>query len=369
MNSEWCGRIEDLGIVNILWLIAHQGSTGSLEVGEGEDRVCVGFEAGKVLRAGPLDEVGSSALADGLSQGNWVQASVLEVMLEESAELAQSLETVLVANEILTPGELDEIGTFLNRETIFKLLLRSRGSFEFRLQPSPRRKHWAPPLDLAEILGEADPMLEEWLRLQKLIPCQESIFEAVGPVGPYCQRLLDRGRTGTDQIRRVFACVNGIRSVERVVELSRLGTFEATRILAELRRVGLIDLAYRKSPEPERWRSLRSSIAGLGEYFGALGAASLCLFLLASVAAIGLRGGSASERAGIRVMSASPLAQGRAQYERLRVDYAVEGKRLESLIGFEASLLGLDRRMATDRASAYNSSQRGEGAPLLSPPD
>jgi hypothetical protein len=153
------------------------------------------------------------------------------------------------------------------------------------------------------------------------ISSSDCVFEPLGEVGPYARRLMDRGRTGTDLIERVFACLDGVRPVARIVELSRLGTYETTRILAELRRVGLIDLVYRNPSEPVAPRTILREFPALGNSLRAAAASVACLLLLGAVLAIGLERRPLDGWLKGRTIGSSSLEEARGQFERLRLRY------------------------------------------------
>ena len=87
-----------------------------------------------------------------------------------------------------------------------------------------------------------------------------AVFDAIeDPLEP--ARALTKGDSESrlGHAERVLQLVDGRLSVRRIIDLSRLGTFDATRALAELRQAGVIDLTSPKERvSPGSFRSPRS---------------------------------------------------------------------------------------------------------------
>jgi hypothetical protein len=91
-------------------------------------------------------------------------------------------------------------------------------------------------------------MLDEWQTFANVVPSEDVVFRRVGNLES--ARALTRGDTDSrlEHAEQVLQLIDGRLSVRRVIDLSRLGTFEATRALAELRQAGVIDLTSPRKP-------------------------------------------------------------------------------------------------------------------------
>ena len=109
--------------------------------------------------------------------------------------------------------------------------------------------------------------------------------------------------------------------MRRVIDLARLGTFEVTRILAELRRAGLMEpLDPSQVPEPKAMPVLEARSPRMRSALAAV----LPLLLLASLAATVLLAPKVGDlEAGYQLQS-GPLARARSAYETERVRKALE---------------------------------------------
>jgi hypothetical protein len=161
--------------------------------------------------------------------------------------------------------------------------------------------------------------------------------------------------------------------VRRIVDLSLLGSFDAVRLLADMRRCGVIEpldgaalQALRSLPR------LRPALdVGLG--LRAL-AATLPLLLLAGLAAFAvLREPAPPAAAAAFELRREPLAQVRAAYLARGARHALEAHRFAAG-GWPASLAQLERsgfappgRLAGPAAPPYYFAVRKDGAVLLAP--
>jgi len=148
--------------------------------------------------------------------------------------------------------------------------------------------------------------------------------------------------------------------VRRVIDRSRLGTFDAVRALAELRRAGLAVLSapLRGEGKPRAERVRSGGVAARG----AASAVPLLLLSLAAGAALLARGAPPSAP-GFPIVR-SRLAEARSEHATRGARHALEAVRLETGAWPEA----LDgRAMAAPGSAAYYYARRGDGALLLAP--
>jgi hypothetical protein len=116
-------------------------------------------------------------------------------------------------------------------------------------------------------------MLDEWQTFSDVVPSEESVFRRVGSLES--ARALTKGDSGSrlGHAEKVLGLIDGRLSVRRIIDLSRLGTFDATRTLAELRQAGVIDLGATKKRRTKPALSVatrRNWIPGLRVAAGAI---------------------------------------------------------------------------------------------------
>jgi hypothetical protein len=85
-------------------------------------------------------------------------------------------------------------------------------------------------------------MLDEWQTFLAVVPDGETVFRRVGNLA--AARAVTKGDSDSrlGHAERVLQLIDGRLSVRRIIDLSRVGTFEATHALAELRQAGIIDV-------------------------------------------------------------------------------------------------------------------------------
>jgi len=356
------GNLKDFGIAEVFQLIGQQRKTGLLEIkGEGQ-KVQLAFDAGSVVWASPVGRTEFSVLGDRLVRCGLVTRAKLDELVREGESSARPLPSLLVSSGIVAPEDLDQISDLLSRETIFEVMRWSGGSFHFSAQSI---HHDVPPeklLAAEQILMDGLRMLDEWQTFAANVPSDQTIFRRVGGLEEVRSACPDR----VDRAEQIFQLVDGRLDARRIIDLSRLGTFDATRVLAELHQAGLIEpLAARAARRIAR--TMRPP-RPLGDRVRGIVAAVLPLVLLAGVVLIGLRERPLKrELAGTAIVH-RPLARAEESFGLRRLQNAVELERY--LHGdWPADLDAVERRYALTPASAhpYYYARRGEGIILLPP--
>jgi hypothetical protein len=291
----------------------------------------------------------------------------VENLYRECAASAQTLPRLAVESG-LESRELDAIEDLLTRETIFRILRWNSGSFDFRAQKVEHGRSVGHLLGAEQILMDGLRMVDEWQSFADLVPSDDLVFRKCGDleapaagVGPPQQ---------DEATRRIQRLVDGRMSVRRIIDISLLGTFDATRALAELRRAGMIEplgaedtrrLKRRPPPAPLPRPRLRGPIPAL-----------VSLGLLVVVAAAAHQQGLVPRAPHAATLEGEALAALREAYETRRVRHAldafrfVEGRWPRDLGELEASGI-LAPALAADAARPYYYAQRDGKALLLAP--
>jgi hypothetical protein len=361
------GNVSDFGIAEVFQLIGQQRKTGILELSNRGERVELVFDSGAVVSAAPVGSRSHEALGEMLVRCGLLPRARVDELHRECSASAQTLPRLAVESG-LERRELDAIEDLLTRETIFRILRWQSGSFDFRAQPVEHARSVQHLLGAEQILMDGLRMVDEWQSFADLVPSEDVVFRRCGehqapPAG--------LGPAQEDEaIRRVQRLVDGRMTVRRIIDISLLGTFDATRALAELRRAGLIEplgaadaqRLKRRAPAPAprqraRPRGVIPALVSLG--------------LLVAVAA------AAQQRLAPPVLSGAPIegdafAALRQAYETRRLRHALdafrfaEGRWPRDLGELEASGI-LPPPLATGAARPYYYSQRDGKALLLAP--
>jgi len=363
------GNLVDFGIAEVFQLIAQQRKTGFLEIHNEGERVRLAFEGGAVVQAEPLSEREDGALADLLLRCGLLTREQLLELEREVASSLRRLGAVVVERGILERAQLAEMQDLLTRETLFRLLRWSDGSFVFNAGAVDHDR--AGRLLAAEqILMDGLRMVDEWRTFADQVPSEDSVFQRVARLEDAARAREGEGGKRPEDTRRVFQLIDGRLPVRRVIDLSRLGTFEATRILAELRRAGLIEPL---APEQLARRRPRPSFELRRPPSRPLLAGALPLALLAALAVVTRRAPDPPLPEGLFPIERAPLVQARASFETERVRKALEAYHfsyerwpdsLETLV--DVGLLTRDA-LAPSGGRPYYYARREDDAVLLAP--
>jgi hypothetical protein len=369
------GNLKDFGIAEVFQLIGHQAKTGVLEISSEGQTARLRFDAGSVVDATPLASSEHGALAELLVRCGLLTRERVAELDRESQASATPLPALLAASGEVDSTDLEVVSRLLTRETIFAILRWSGGSFHFKAQPV---LHDLPParlLGAEQILMDGLRMVDEWRTFLADVPSEEVVFRRAGPFELHRAKCAGEARHRLPEAERVFLLVDGRLSVRRVIDLSRLGTFEATRLLVELRRSGAIEAV-----DPANVRRVRSARAGAAAAVPHVGVGLASTFALALLAilALQLRGGApvVAPAAGFPLPgSAAVLELATARFEKLALRNAAQafryakGRWPESLEELERSEWWPANRsaLAAPGVGTYYYARRGDGILLLAP--
>lgn len=322
------GNLKDFGIAEVFQLIGQQRKTGLLEISSREGRVQLAFDQGAVVFASPVGDTEFAVLGDRLVRCGLITRPRLQELVREGAASARPLPTLLVSTGVVQQADLEQINELLSRETIFDVMRWSDGSFHFDAQPIHHEVDPDKLLAAEQILMDGLRMLDEWQTFKVLVPDEGMVFEPVGQLEVYRQQVRGDARSRSEGAERIFQLVDGRLSVRRIIDLSRIGTFEATRILADLHSANMIRPVEAKAVRKAK-KSARPARSILARVRFAL-VAVLPLALLVGLVWFGWgEGGTPAGLAGLPVPSA-PLADIRQDFELRRMRHAIETHRLIS---------------------------------------
>jgi hypothetical protein len=241
MSVALHGNLRDFGIGEVFQLIGQQQKTGVLEVSDDRTRLCITFEGGAVVcgeRAGAYEQ---AALGDMLVRAGLVTPQRLVELERRIAEGGVQLDALLIESGELSASRVDEIVELVTRETLFELLRWTRGSFHFTAGPVVHRRDAARCLPAEQLLMDGLRTIDEWRTFDEYAVDPESIFLPRGRFEEFRSKHPGEAPEKLAVAERLFLLIDGRMPVQRVVDLSRLGSFEGARWLTLFRRAGLIE--------------------------------------------------------------------------------------------------------------------------------
>jgi hypothetical protein len=291
----------------------------------------------------------------------------VDELYQECDAGAQVLPRLAVARDWITQSEISEIEDLLTRETFFAVLRWTDGSFRFGARDVEHPRRFGDLLGAEQILMDGLRMMDEWQSFAELVPSEDLVFRRGGGLEAYLSRLEEASGPQRSQAERVFALIDGRLAVRRIIDLSRLGTFDATRILAGLRAADAIE-PVESANAPRRHAAPRSSGLSHGQVRGWLGGLlPLSLLLLVAFASMNRIQPTAAEGFAIR---RDALATARAAWAARRIRHALEDHRMAAgryprdLTELQALPPGA---LAGPGGGTYYYAPRDAGAVLLAP--
>ena len=366
------GNLRDFGIGEVFQLIGQQRKTGILEVNEEGTRIAISFDEGAVVSGERVGAYPESGLGEMLVRTGSLTPERLLKVEEQIERDGISLRQCLLAAGDLGADELEDILDLVTRDTIFELLRWKGGSFHFEAYSLEHSRDPIRLMPAEQILMDGLRMVDEWSTLDADAVDGTGVFERTGHFDAYRSASPDAGPDAMARAERLFLLIDGRQTTRRIVDLSRLGTFEGTRILSNLRRAGLISpvAADTVANARQRFRSL-SDLNMPSPLSGLLGA--LPIVLLAVLAAgVWLNPAAAP----VPPRSALPPASAASEtFELRRLRNAVEAYRFAqgrwpaSLAELDAFSDPADRSMAPSGGHEYYYAHRGETFLVLAPED
>jgi len=282
------GTLQDFGITDIFQLIGQQGKSGVLHLrNENGEEVHISFHNGAVVGAEHVGRRHRELLGRMLVRARLITEQDLSRALETQKRTLRRLGDILVEEGVITREVLREMTRLQVTETLATLFHWKRGTYEFEAREVVWDEDTVTPLRSEAVLMEGARMVDEWPVVRRIITSPKNTFvvlrelpppeESPAKVDDFDFAEDDDGITAAE--RRVMELIEPGRTVEELVDLSRLGTFETWKALATLVEQGYIRQITPSAAEREERRSgkLRGWLVGRGVLlaYGALVAALL----------------------------------------------------------------------------------------------
>jgi hypothetical protein len=251
------GTIKDFGLPDIFQLIGLQRKTGHLTLTDEKDgeTVTVTFENGMVVMA----DSSARRLEDRLGNVLVKQGKLSRVRLEEALEMQQQtlqrLGHILSSGSVITAKDLREALQVQVSQIVFRVFRWRDGRYQFTPADSVDydRENFA-PMSADFILMEGIRMVDEWPIIEKKIPSFDIVFRPVvdpslievgqGPDDSGAVRRGSPAASGrirlTPEEDRVFRRVDGVRTVQAIIDATGTGEFEVCRTLFDFLNRNLI---------------------------------------------------------------------------------------------------------------------------------
>ena len=263
------GTFSDFGLAEIFQLIGLQKKTGVLTVrgGTGGQVVTVSFDKGMLAFADEHQRSETERLGSILLRSQLVTREDLSRAVATQKETLQKLGHVLIRMGFITRQELQQSLQTQVRETVYRLFRWKEGSYHFSPEPISYDKEMYQPISAEFLLMEGVRMIDEWPIIEKKISSFAMIFEKVPgrePEKPPGQgggggedwddimSIVDEEPDGTGakpasggsglsaQEQAIYQIIDGMKSVQEIIDVGKIGEFDACKVLYGFLSVGLI---------------------------------------------------------------------------------------------------------------------------------
>ncbi len=375
MSVALHGNLRDFGIAEVFQLIGQQRKTGTLVVEGDQNAIFMAFDQGRVVRGGPAGtRMDREPLGTQLVRSGYLTREQLDDLLLESERSARPLSDLLLATGLIEADTLDEVQHLLTRETVFDVLRRKSGDFNFTAEQVVHDTKPEHLLGAEQILMDGLRMLDEWQTFAEFVPSEEAVFRRVGDPAAARAVTMSDGDARLAHADRILRLIDGRLNVRRVIDLSRIGTFDATRAIVELLQAGVIEIVAlsTNSSRREPVRARRTPLLPLlrAALVSALPLVVLGFFGLTALERADATGGLAGSAIPVR-----SIDQFGSRYEtelirnRLETHFFETGRypdRLEELAAIDSGWLD---SLTPSRLAAYYYAVRDEEVVLLAPID
>jgi hypothetical protein len=254
------GTIRDFGLPDIFQLIGLQRKTGLLTLTNEKDQetVTVTFEGGMVVMADSSARRLEDRLGNVLVKQGKISRERLEEALGVQRQTLQRLGHILANASAITTKDLRDALQVQISQIVFRVFRWRDGRYQFTPAESVDydRENFV-PMSTDFILMEGIRMVDEWPIIEKKIPSFDIVFRPVvdpsmievgNGAGPEASGSERRGAAAvaTGRIRlapeeeRVFRRVDGVRTVQAIIDGTGAGEFEVCRTLFDFLNRNLV---------------------------------------------------------------------------------------------------------------------------------
>jgi hypothetical protein len=260
------GTIRDFGLPDIFQLIGLQRKAGLLTLTNEKDDevVTVTFENGMVVMADSSARRLEDRLGNVLVKQGKITSARLDEALAVQKQTLQRLGHILASGSAITTKDLRDALQVQISQIVFRVFRWRDGSYQFTPAEAVDydRENFV-PMSTDFILMEGIRMVDEWPIIEKRIPSFDIVFRPVvdpslievsvgaGPDASGSERRVPASATGRIRLapeeERVFRKVDGVRTVQAIIDGTGAGEFEVCRTLFDFLNRNLIAAAGRGS--------------------------------------------------------------------------------------------------------------------------
>jgi hypothetical protein len=246
------GTLRDFSIAEIFQLIGQQQKTGLLAVTLEKQTVNVVFDRGRVVGAAEGDRGEDDRLAERLDRMGLLPEDKIRELRGAQKGSFSRVASLLAEQGQLTKEQITDLLRVEMVDILLRLFLWERGHYEFTARTVRFDPEFYIGVASDQLLLDGLRAKDEWPSIERSLPTLTAVPQRVEGSGS----IEEEAPPGSPE-RAILDLVDGSRTLRAIIDRSRLGEFEACRILANLKARGYIQLAPRaEAPKaPEHWRA------------------------------------------------------------------------------------------------------------------
>jgi len=243
------GTIKDFGLADIFQLIGLQKKTGTLFLKGLETTVNIHFEDGAVVKSEESLKIPKYLTGRILINLEKIEPYQLEEALEVQKTTARKIGSILIGQELINKDDLRDALSFQMKEAVYRVFRWKGGDYKFYQDKVEYDRDTVVPLSSEHLLMDGVRMLDEWPKLEKMLPPSDVVLErdalktvsedetaGEGDIFTY-----DGGPGGLSKdALQTLKLVRGGKTVYEIIESSPLGEFDASKAIVELLRKGYL---------------------------------------------------------------------------------------------------------------------------------
>jgi len=254
------GTLKDFGIAEILQLIGQQAKSGVLHLESRDDLIHIAIADGNVVRAESTGRKTRERLGNLLVRADIITPEELAYALDAQKRSLRRLGDILVELGLVSKHDLREMTALQTTETVFRLFHWKSGTYEFEPGDVEWDRETVTPLRAESVLMEGFRQVDEWPLVRRRISSTAMTFERTRALEPErasrkpekeggdvdaafdglgAEPEPKKGELGRNE-RRCHELAEPGRTVEKIVDLSRLGEFETCKALLNLVNLGYL---------------------------------------------------------------------------------------------------------------------------------
>jgi tetratricopeptide (TPR) repeat protein len=243
------GSLTEASLPDVIQLLTYSGKSGCLSVTDGRNFGNIFIKDGKIIYATILNK--KQRLGDILLMKKLIDNETLSRALEiQKSAKKRRLGEILIELDALSKKVLEDELKGQIEQTIFTMLTWDSGYFNFEADLLPSQEDYIVQLSAQELLLEGARRIDEWRQIENKIPPFETVLVHKGEASDIPL---------TSEEKEILELIDGVRSIDEILKLSKIDFFETCRTIYGLLSAGLLE-------KPERPLESKKTTGDISEY-------------------------------------------------------------------------------------------------------